>query len=580
MSKTISKAINFFENQPVTFSGWVVSFFTLLGLNLFFQAITYGFKNVSAEYLIGEIIQPYYFILYFGVVIFLYFITKSQESIKLKPGIRRSRVYKVKNLSSQTTRNQKQKVKKLSHQINENQNDIKKILNFVLWGFWSIIFWPIIDKIILGNRFHLSFYIYDNFSGVWHDLITFFGPINSVGILYGTRLETIFIVLFVGIYVYYKRNSVLRAVLAGIGVYVIFFISVALPSILVFIIEFFRGNSILEITKLDIVKFFNTPLQYFGVPERGFAVTFFYKISLIYNLIFVILLGWLQFLWDKKIFFGLLKNIRLPQMIFNWGLLLVGILIGGYYWSDNLVFNFWSIVVLINLFLAILFSWLFSVVINDIEDFEIDKISNKQRPLVIGLINKEEYFNYGLVFLFLSLLFSVTISGKIFILIVLYNLVTVIYSKYPFKLKRIPLVSGIISSLASLLIFLIGYILISSQQSLDLFPWKFVLFLFSAYALILPIKDLKDLKSDKQNGIITIAGLLGERIARMYFGLVVFVLYILSVFVFGFYNIFYGAIICGGVSYWIINNSKNFRNILLYKLLGVVLIYVLAVILL
>ena len=512
----------------------MVSFFTLLGLNLFFQAITYGFKNVSAEYLIGEIIQPYYFILYLAVVIFLHFITREK---------------------------------------------IKKILSFVLWGFWSIIFWPIIDKIILGNRFHLSFYIYDSLGGVWHSLITFFGPVNPVGILYGTRLETIFIVLFIGVYVYYKRKSVLRAVLAGVGVYVIFFISVALPSILVFVVEFFKGNSILEITKLDIVKFFNTPLQYFGVPERGFAVTFFYKISLIYNLIFVLLLGWLQFLWNKKIFFGLLKNIRLPQMIFNWGLLLVGILIGGYYWSDNLIFDFWSVLVLVNLFLAVLFSWLFSVVINDIEDFEIDKISNKQRPLVIGLINKEKYFNYGLVFLFLSLLFSVTISGKIFILIVLYNLVTVIYSKYPFKLKRIPLVSGIISSLASLLIFLIGYILISSQQSLDLFPWRFVLFLFSAYALVLPIKDLKDLKSDKQNGVITIAGLLGERKARMYFGLVVFVLYILSVFVFGFYNIFYGAIICGGLSYWIVNNQKNYRNVLLYKLLGVVLIYVLAVIL-
>jgi 4-hydroxybenzoate polyprenyltransferase len=527
--KIVKKSIVFFENQPLTFGGWVISFFTLLVLNLFFQFITYGFKTVSFEYFIGSLIQPYYFILYIAIVIFLYYLTKE---------------------------------------------NIKKILNFVLWGFWSIIFWPIIDKIILGKQFYLSFYIYGGVKDILNNFITFFGPINPVGILYGTRIETIFIILFVAIYVFQKTNSIVKTLFGGLGVYVIFYISVALPSVLVFLLTIFNGGEVMKITNLEVVKFFNTPFQYFGISERGFAVTFFYKISLIYNLIFLGLLIWLQYLCDKYLLKILIKNIRFPQMIFNWGLLLMGIVLGVYYWPNNLTSDFFSWLVLINLFFTILFSWLFSVIINDIEDYEIDKISNKNRPLVLGLVKKGGYLNYGLVFLFLSLLFSLIINSKIFLLNILYLLITLIYSKYPFKLKRVPWVAGIVSSFASLLIFLIGYILISPEQTIELFPWRVVLFLFGVYALVLPIKDLKDIQSDKKNNVLTVANLLGEKWARIYFGTIVFLAYVLSVFVLSVNRLFLPAVVLGGMSYWVINNSKNFRDRLLYKLLLLVIIYI------
>ena len=530
MYKLIKKLITFTENQPLNFIGWVISFFTLLGLNLFFQFITYGFNNISFEYFIGEIIQPYYFILYLGVVIFLYLVTREK---------------------------------------------IKKISSFVLWGFWSIIFWPIIDKLILKEGFHLSFYIYDGVFGVFQKLITFFGPITPVGILYGTRIETIFIILLVGFYIYYKTGSFLRTFLGGLGVYVIFYVSVALPSILVFMVTIFSGDNVMEVTKLEVVKFFNTPFSYFGIKERGFEVTFFYKISLLYNFIFIGLLVWLQYLWDKKILNSLFKNIRLPQMIFNLGLLLGGILIGLYYIPNNLTTDIFSWLVLMNLLLSVLFVWLFSVVINDIEDYEIDKISNKNRPLVIKTISRKIYLNYGLIFLFLSLLLSITVSSIIFLIILLYSLLTAIYSKYPFKLKRIPWIAGGVSALASLLFFLIGYILITGDQMVESFPWVIVLFLFISYALVLPIKDLKDIKSDKDNDILTIANLLGEKKARVYFGVVIFLLYIFSSFIFLSENLFLLAVFFGSTSYWIVNNNKNKRNKLLYKLLGVATLYLL-----
>jgi len=530
--KVIQRLINFFENQPLSFGGWAVSFFVLLSLNLFFQFITYGFKNVTFEYFIGEIIQPYYFILYLAVVIFLYLITGEK---------------------------------------------IKKISSFALWGFWSIIFWPIIDKIILGNNFHLSFYIYDSLVGIFQKMITFFGPVTPVGILYGTRIETVFIMIFVGLYIYNKTKSVLRTGIGILGVYIIFYLSVALPSILVFMGTIFGGRDVMEITKLDIVKIFNTPLEYFGIMERGFAVVFFYKISLLYNLIFIGLLVWLQYLWSKNLLKQIVKNIRFPQMIFNWGMLLIGIMVGIYYWPNNFNVDFWSAIVLINLFLSVLFSWIFAVIINDIEDYEVDKISNKNRPLILGIIKKEKYLNYAWIFLFLSLLLGITINSKIFLLIALYNLLTFIYSMYPFKLKRIPWVAGVISSFSSLIIFLVGYVLISTSQTIKLIPWKIILFLFIAYALMLPIKDLKDIESDRENNILTVANLLGEKFARIYFGIVVFLLFLASVFVLAMYNLFWLAVVCGLIGFWWVNNGKVRENKLLYGLLFLVVIYLVGI---
>jgi len=571
MLKLFGKVIYFIENQTLTFSGWMISFFTLLGLNLFFQFITYNFKNISVEYFIGEIIQAYYFILYLAVVIFLYLITSQKSNVK-------SRMLNIRKCKIENYTSKVDYFKQPKDSQDKNKNiELLNILKFVLWGFWSIIFWPIIDKLILGDKFHLSFYLYDSVEGIFNNLITFFGPIVPVGILYGTRIETLFIILITGLYVYYKTESFLRVLFSVVGIYTIFYISVALPSILMFMVTMFNGGDVMGITNLDVVKFFNTPLQYFGTGEREFMVTFFYKISLFYNLIFISLLIWLQFLWNKQKLNILIKNIRLPQMIFNWGLLGVGILVGLFYIPENLTKDIFSWLVVINLSLSILFIWLFSVIINDIEDYNIDSISNKNRPLIQRIISNKEYLNYGYIFLFLAELCSLTISGKIFILINLYALITIIYSKYPFKLKRIPLVAGIISSTASLLFFLSGYFLIIGDDSIN-FPWGIILFLFGSYALILPIKDLKDINSDKQNNILTVANLLGEKLARIYFGVVIFLIFILTVFIFNFKELFIPAIILGSIAYWIVNNKKNSRNILLYKILGVVIIYLLLII--
>ena len=541
----LKKIINFLENQPLNFNTWLVAFLTLSALNLFFQFITYNFPSVSAEYFIGEVIQPYYLILYLSITLFLFFITRKREWKK------------------ETT---------FKQNLFFNPQ-LKKTASFVLWGFWTIAFWPIIDKIILANDFHISFYLYGSPKEILKNFFLFFGPLKPVGILYGTRIEIIFIIIITALYTFLKKRNLFLAIFAGLGVYSIFYLTIALPSIIVFVINLFQKQQLLNLSDLDMVKFFNTPLQIFALPERKMTVAFFYKISLIYNLILLILLLIFQTVASSKIFQSLAKNIRFPQILFNFGLVTIGFLLGLYYFPENTRFDFFSTVALINILLAVLFSWLFAVIINDLEDYKIDQLSNKNRPLIAGKMPVSIYKNYALIFLLLASLFAISVNGTIFSLIVLYFLLTSIYSRYPFKLKRIPWVSGFVSALASLLFFLIGYYSSTGSQISVTFPWQMVIFLFFAYSLILPLKDLKDIEADKNNNVITIANLLGEKNARLYFGIIIFLLYLGSVWIFQNKRLFLPALIIGSLSYWVINNSKNKRDVLLLKIIFLVVIY-------
>ncbi len=546
----LKKIINFLENQPLNFNTWLVAFLTLSALNLFFQFITYNFPSISAEYFIGEVIQPYYLILYLSITLFLFFITR-------KRGWKKETTFK-QNLFFNP--------------------QLKKTASFVLWGFWAIIFWPIIDKIILGNNFHISFYLYAGPKEILKNFFLFFGPLKPVGILYGTRIEIIFIVIITTFYTFLKKRNLFLAIFAGLGVYSIFYLTIALPSIIVFITNLFQKQQLFNLSDLDVVKFFNTPLQIFALPEKKMTVAFFYKISLIYNLILLILLLIFQTVASSKIFQSLTKNIRFPQILFNFGLVTTGFLLGLYYFPENARFDFFSTVALINIFLAVLFSWLFAVIINDLEDYQIDQLSNKNRPLVAGKIPVSIYKNYALIFLLLASLFAISVSGTIFSLIALYFLLTSIYSKYPFKLKRFPWISGLVSALASLLFFLVGYHLSAGFQMNVNFPWQIVIFLFFAYSLILPIKDLKDIEADKTNNIITIANLFGEKNARLYFGTITFLLYLGSVWIFQNKKLFFPALIIGSLNYWIINNPKNKRDTLLFKIIFSAIIYLILLI--
>jgi 4-hydroxybenzoate polyprenyltransferase len=211
--------------------------------------------------------------------------------------------------------------------------------------------------------------------------------------------------------------------------------------------------------------------------------------------------------------------------------------------------------------------------VNDYYDLEIDKISNKNRPLIQKTISMKENWEYAWFFFFVSLL-GASLLGPIFFLIILvYHLLTWVYSSYPFRLKRFIGVSNILIAFSSLIFLIIGFLIFSNLQTLDKFPWTVYWFLFLAYFLITPLKDLKDLEGDKKNKITTLPTLIGKKNTRLLISVFLLSLYLLSVYTLRKPELFLPALFLGGGSFYLINNSNISEKKLNYWVLGLVFLF-------
>jgi 4-hydroxybenzoate polyprenyltransferase len=168
-----------------------------------------------------------------------------------------------------------------------------------------------------------------------------------------------------------------------------------------------------------------------------------------------------------------------------------------------------NIIILILSILAAFFIRQFSVIVNDIFDLEIDKISNKDRPLVKGVIKRGEFTDFGLLFLILALVYTILINNNLALFLVLLSLFLVIlYSTPPLRLRNTIFSSCFVGIGSSLALFF-GYV---SQKGiiLDSTIFSLGILVFFAVSLGGVIKDFKDYKGDRKNkvkNIYTIFGL-------------------------------------------------------------------------
>lgn len=159
---------------------------------------------------------------------------------------------------------------------------------------------------------------------------------------------------------------------------------------------------------------------------------------------------------------------------------------------------------------ALLFVWQFSIVINDIYDYGIDNITNKNRPLVRKILTKEEYKFVAFIFAFFALSFSAILNLQIFLLTILGLVLGIIYSIPPIRLRNYILGNSVIGG--SLVIsFMIGWLVTDNYQLLFYdknLIFFFLLFIFGT--IITFTKDLKDIQSDSKFGVRNIFTILGK----------------------------------------------------------------------
>ncbi|MCK5080589.1 MAG: UbiA family prenyltransferase [Candidatus Moranbacteria bacterium] len=528
--KRIKNTLAFLEKGQFNLRTWLLSFLALVSTRLLLESLLLGFPAKSLESFLALFIHTFLFFL-LTYLIFLFFL------------------------------------------ISITKEKVKKIASFLLWGFGIIIFPPVVDRLIFQGALYKSFYIFDSLSGLWLRFFTFFGKNPDWGITWGARINILISLIFIGIYIYLKTKNKYKVIGGVIGGYSLFFILSCFPSIVVYFLEFFRIGKILETSYSTVAGYFMTPLSVFNL--HGVAIESFLakKLALIYLLLIFVLLVVLLFRLNLGKTLGLIKNIRFPQLVFNLGLLFMGLGLGFFYNPAVFRLDFFSGLMVLNLILMVSVTWFFSVLINDLSDLKIDKISNKNRPLVKKVFSSKEYLDLAGI-LFLVSFFSASLVSPVVLLVVAsYHLLTYVYSCYPFRLKRFPGISSGLVSIASLNFLVIGFLVFSENQTLINFPWRVYGFLFLAYSLITPLKDLKDLEGDKKDHVYTLPVLVGRENTRLIVASLLFSLYLGSVYVLNKQELFLGALFLGGISFWIVSSPRINERRLNGLVMGLAFLY-------
>ena len=211
-------------------------------------------------------------------------------------------------------------------------------------------------------------------------------------------------------------------------------------------------------------------------------------------------------------------------------------------------------------FTLIALSFWLAVIINDIEDVAIDKISNPNRPLVTQAMSVEEFKNIGIVLLFLILMGAPLLNYPVFIFFLLFQFMYYIYSRKPFYLKRWFFVASPLLAFNALLMAMAGFFLISADQKILSFPAETIWFILIGFSIVTNIKDLKDTEGDRVADIKTIPVIFGQEKAKK----IIAIATIIFILAFSFYEqssyLFLFSLLVSSMFYFLMSR-KTYREV-------------------
>ncbi len=435
--------------------------------------------------------------------------------------------------------------------------NLTKLAYIFLWATLLIIFPPILDMLKTQGQVFWSFYLLSSPSLLFSQFMTYFGNLPSGIVYFGTKIVFSFTIFLSASLIFLKTKDTLKTLFGIIGIYLILFFMGAFPTFFVIFYDLFTApQKITHIQGYTIAQFFSAHAGILGLKYQGIAYSLASSLDLIYFLLLTLLLSIFFFSSHKKQFLALIRNYRYSQIIYLSGLFFIGIGLGALAYPQNFNLNLFSVLALLVALVSIWLAWKTSVIINDIYDLSIDKISNSHRPLPQNIFSRQEYISLGIVFFLLSLIGAFTLNLTFVALILTFQFLAWFYSAPPLRLKKIPLIATLVSAWASITILFLGFILLSSNQTLQNLSWRIPLLLILTYTLSLPIKDFKDIQGDKKYAIWTIPVIFGERKARLIIAINLFISFMLSVFFLNELRLFFWALLLGIITFLVIINEK------------------------
>ena len=394
--------------------------------------------------------------------------------------------------------------------------------------FLMPIMWlgPIIDLSIGGARIA---YVFASPAVLLKDFLTFFGPLAGSGATLGLRVEFVFIVLLLGVYVYVHTRRWLPTILGMISGYALVFATMTLPSLLTpsNAINIVWGRfGILGNSLISHDAFHPLYAMYQAVDYQSFDL--FFDVAQAQAWYLILCVAGVIWLYQvrKDVARAMFRNIR-PERLSHF--FIAGLLGGLIALAEGSIIN-WTILDFITIAVAlftITFAWTFAVVVNDLVDESIDAISNKERPLITGALSPRIMRDAAFVCGVMSLMGALALGSYATFWILFFSATYYIYSAPPLRVKRVPILASAFIGISTLAIMLLGFFLISANQMLAAFPAPIALLVILFMTTVTNVRDLKDIKGDAAAGIWTLPTLLGDSRSRMVIGAMMFAAYIL-----------------------------------------------------
>ena len=176
--------------------------------------------------------------------------------------------------------------------------------------------------------------------------------------------------------------------------------------------------------------------------------------------------------------------------------------------------------------------------VNDIYDVESDKISHPNRVLVLGKISKKEAWIEYIFLNSFSIIISVTLSAKLFIIVIATIILLYIYSS---TLKKLPLFGNVTIAFITGLAFVYGGFAADNPMAAAV-PAVFA-FLINLIREI--VKDIQDIEGDTKAGVITFPIKFGFQRSKILILIITFslILYTLYPFITELYKIEYFIVV-------------------------------------
>ena len=450
------------------------------------------------------------------------------------------------------------------------RENIVKVSKLVFPGFLILLVVPLVDLLLSnGKGFNQSYWIpgyHDYLSKAWLHYsgplwqlvglilrwLTGGGPYGEIsgGATPGMRTEVALVLIGIGIYVYVKRRSASKAILSAFIIYSIIFWWGALPT--------YGGKLFADLLgiKVEVAPFAGTPmpitiLRFLLIPTTivGALTLYFY---------------------NKTYFKELIKDLR-PFRTAHYALMLVlGIATATNLWGKSIPLTEKNIFILIYTPLAFLFAGIFSIITNNLSDYEIDKVDHPNRPHVTGIIEEKHYkLLAGLSFV-LAILYSAVLDFVVLYLTLLFIANYFIYSVPPLRLKRIPFFSKFFLALNALLLVILGYYLVTGETDL---PWQVVLFIIISFTACINFIDIKNYSGDEKAGIKTLPVLLGLKKSKILIGAFFLVSYTtLGILI---RNLLIPSILFGVLIFLLINKKKYNEKLVFAAYLLSLLLFIL-----